>query len=98
MPFYGAGSKLRWGEPVEARVRPRGVVVLAAILHLFPGIRKAQEPMRVQALGSEATVEGLDECIIGRLARPREVKRNAPLVGPQIQIARHKQTRCLSRP
>ena len=27
MPLVGAGSKLGWGEPVEARVRSVGVVV-----------------------------------------------------------------------
>ena len=41
--------------------------------------------MDVQALGPEATVEGLDEGIVGRLARPGEVERDTALVGPKIQ-------------
>jgi hypothetical protein len=32
------------------------VVVLAPIIHLFPGVCKAQEPVSVQTFSSEATV------------------------------------------
>jgi hypothetical protein len=39
-------------------------------LQLFSGVCKAQEPMRVETLGSEATVEGFDERVIGRISRP----------------------------
>ena len=42
------------------------IVVLAPILQLFPGICKAQEPMSIQTLGSEAIVERFDESIVGR--------------------------------
>jgi hypothetical protein len=52
--------------------RPVGaffIVVLAPILHLFLGVGKGQEPMGVQTLRSEATVEGFDEGVVGRLAR-----------------------------
>src|SRR3954468_4995270 len=34
------------------------------------------------AFGTEATIEGLDEGVIGRLARPREVKGDAVLISP----------------
>jgi hypothetical protein len=37
------------------------VVVLAPILQLFAGVGKGQEPVRVQALGAQAAVEGLDK-------------------------------------
>jgi len=60
------------------------VVVLTPILQLFSGVCKAQEPMCVQTLGSESTIERFDERIVGRLARPGEVERHAALVSPQI--------------
>lgn len=43
--------------------------------------------MGVQALGPEAPVEGLDERIVRRLARPREVENDAVPIGPQVEIA-----------
>jgi hypothetical protein len=44
--------------------------------------------MHVQALGAEASVEGFDKGVVGRLAGPAEVERDAVGVGPQIEIAR----------
>ena len=41
-------------------MRAHLVVVSAPILHLFGRVRKRQEPVGVQALRPEATVEGLD--------------------------------------
>ncbi len=43
--------------------------------------------MGVQALRPEAAVEGLDERVVGRLARPREVQHDVVLVSPQIEVA-----------
>jgi hypothetical protein len=43
----------------DRAMRSNLVVVLAPILHLFPGVFKAHEPMRVQAFGSEAVVSRL---------------------------------------
>ena len=48
------------------------VVVSAPSLQLFLGVRKRQEPVGVQALGPQAPVEGLDERIVGRFARPEK--------------------------
>jgi hypothetical protein len=42
------------------------VVVLAPILHLFSGVCKVQEPVRVQTLRPETTIEC---CDIGTLIR-----------------------------
>ena len=42
--------------------------------------------MSVEAFGTEAPIEGLNKCVVGRFARPGEVKRDSALVGPQIQI------------
>jgi len=60
------------------------IVVLTSILQLFPGVCKAQEPVGVETLGSEATIERFDIRIVGWLSRPREVEGDAALVGPQI--------------
>ena len=43
--------------------------------------------MGVQAFAPQLAVEGFDERIVSRLARPGEVKRHAPLVGPRIHVA-----------
>jgi hypothetical protein len=42
------------------------------------------------ALISEATSEGFDERVVGGLAGPAEVERDAVDVGPQIEIARNR--------
>jgi len=47
---------------------PFFVVVSTPILHLLLRVRKAEEPMGVEALGPEATVEGLDEGVVRWLA------------------------------
>jgi hypothetical protein len=65
------------------------VVVSAPILYFFLGVRKAEEPVGVEAFGPDATVEGFDERIVGWLAGSREVQRDAALLGPQVKIARH---------
>lgn len=44
----------------------------------------------VQASGSEASIEGLDEGVVGRFAGATEVQCDAILVGPQIEVARDK--------
>ena len=46
--------------------------------------------MGVEALGPEATVEGLDEGVVRWFAGSREVQCDAALIGPQVKIARHK--------
>lgn len=43
------------------------IVVSTPFLHLGPGVVKVHEPVRVQALGSELAVKGLDEDIFGGL-------------------------------
>ena len=62
------------------------VVVSTPFLHFAAGIVKAHEPVGVQTLGTELTVEGLDERVVGGLARPREVERDILLISPQIEI------------
>lgn len=66
---------------------PDFVKSLPPLLHFLPGVVKGQEPMRVQAFVTELAVEGFDEAVVGRLARPREIQHNALLVSPDIEIA-----------
>ena len=54
----------------DRAVGPVLVVVPTPILQLFAGIRKAHEPVRVQAFGPELAVESFDEPVVGRFARP----------------------------
>lgn len=42
--------------------------------------------MRVQALAPEATVECLDERVVGGLSRPGEVQRHPLRIGPQVKV------------
>ena len=71
----------------DGAVRTKLIVVSTPLLHLLAGIVKRQEPMGVQALRAELAIERLDERVIGRFARPREVKHDVLLVGPKIEIA-----------
>lgn len=43
--------------------------------------------MRVQTFASELAVEGFDEAVVYRLARPGEIQRDTLLVSPDIEIA-----------
>ena len=46
------------------------IVVPTPILQLFPGVRKAHEPVGVQAFCPQLAVERLDEAIVGGFAGP----------------------------
>ena len=62
-------------------------VVSAPILQLGTGVVKGHEPVGVQAFGAETAIEGFDEGIVGRLARPGEVESDAVGVSPEIEVA-----------
>ena len=66
------------------------VVVSAPILHLFPGVGKAHEPVSVEAVLTDLAVERLDEGAVGRLALAREVQGDTALVRPKVEVARDK--------
>src|SRR6202158_6555370 len=53
-------------------MRPKLVIVLSPILRLFAGVGKRQEPVGVQALGSQTAIERFDERVVGWLCRPWE--------------------------
>jgi hypothetical protein len=62
------------------------VVVIMPILQFFLCVCKAQKPVSIQTFCSEATIEGFDEGIVGRLSWSGEVERDSPLISPQVQI------------
>ena len=64
----GGSHEANRGLVADGPVRPILVVVLAPILQLFAGVGKGQEPMRVEALRPEASVERLDEGVVGRFS------------------------------
>jgi len=72
----------------DGAVRALLVVVSTPNLQFFPGVVKAEEPMGVQALGPQTPVEGLDEGVVSRFARPGEIQDDIVGIGPQIQIPR----------
>jgi hypothetical protein len=55
LPLDGAGCKLRWREPFEARVRSVGVVVDPPFFDEPAGLRQVCEQMLVEALVSIVT-------------------------------------------
>jgi len=63
-------------------VRPILVIVSEPSLHLFGRFRKRQEPVRAQALSAEASIELLDEAIVGGLSGAREVQDDALGISP----------------
>jgi len=54
-----------WGENLYAKPR------------IFATPRRATEPMSVQVFSPELAVQALDERLVGRLAGPAEVERDA---------------------
>lgn len=80
-------EQCNWGLLPDRAMRALLIVVPAPNLHLLPGIFKVHEPVGIQALRPEASVEGLDERVVGWFAGSREVQRHTPGVGPQIEIA-----------
>ena len=64
------------------------VIVSTPILKLCARVGHRQEPVRVQAFRSQSTVERFNEGVVRRLARPREIKRHALQVSPQIKLTR----------
>ena len=51
--------------------------------------------MRVEALRPEAPVERFDVGVVGRLAWPTEVQRNAFGVGPKVEITLGQKNECI---
>jgi len=71
----------------KGHVRPALVAVPPPGLDHVPCFGHGFEPVQVQALVSQGTVERLDEGVFGRLARPREVDANLAPVSSQIDQA-----------
>jgi hypothetical protein len=62
------------------------IVFSTPSLQLFGCIFKAHEPVRVQALRPEPAIERLDEGVVGRFARTREVLYHVVGIGPKVHI------------
>lgn len=63
------------------------IVVATPGLDLPPGLAQCLERVQVQALVAQRAVEGLDEGVVGRLARPGEVNPRAVVVGLMVDEA-----------
>lgn len=68
-------------------VRAILVVVVAPSLHFFPRVGKRQEPVSVHAFRPNAAVEGFGIGVVRGFARTREVERDAPRIGPEVEVA-----------
>jgi hypothetical protein len=69
-------------------VRTNFVIVSTPFLAYSAHLVERHEPVCIQALSPKLAVRGFNEGIVGRFAWPAEVKNDAALVGPQIQILR----------
>ena len=67
--------------PIDTRRRSTGWAAY------FDRICKGEEPLRVQAFGTEAAMESFDEGIIGGFAWSGEVQDDAALIGPEVHVA-----------
>jgi hypothetical protein len=78
--------KLSRSFDADRAVRTNVVIVSTPSLAFLPRLVEAQEPVRVQALSSELSVERLDVGIVRRLSRSGEVERHTADEGPQVQL------------
>jgi len=65
------------------------IVVPAPSIQLFRRVGKGKESVGVWTFRPQPAVERIAEGVVGRLARPGEVERDAIGVGPEIEVARH---------
>src|SRR5918993_120301 len=81
------GSDQGHRRPIADRaMRSHLVVVRPPCFDLGPGVVKVEEPVLVQALGSEPGIETFGERVVGRPARPAEIQDRAVRVGPQVNL------------
>ena len=73
----------------DRAVRTHLIVVSTPSLAFSTCFVEAQEPVGVQAFGSELAVERLDEGVVSRFAWPTEVECHAFHVRPQIEVLAH---------
>ena len=63
------------------------VVVPTPSLAFRSGVVEGHEPGGVQAFSPDLSVEGLRKGVVRRLAGAAEVQGDAPLIGPEIEVA-----------
>jgi putative transposase len=66
-----------WHLVADRAVRSHLVVVSTPSLAFSACLVEAEEPIGVQALSPKLAVQAFDECVVGRLAGPAEVKSDA---------------------
>lgn len=60
------------GVIADRTMGPFFVIISAPSLRFLLVIRKGQDPVGIEGFGPEAVVEGVDEHVVGRLARTRD--------------------------
>ena len=66
-------------------MRTKVVILLPPRFNLFFGVFERQEPVSVETLIPKRAVKRLDEWVVGRTARTREVERDPLLVRPPVK-------------
>lgn len=69
-------------------MRPDRVVIDSLLFSLLFGVCQAQEPVLVQALLPDATVERLDKCVVCRLSGTAEVEHHLVEVRSPVERLR----------
>ena len=75
-------GKLLWRDIIESHVRPSLIVVAPPSFDDRFGVFHGFEPMHVQALVAQRSIEGLHVTVIGRFAGPTEIDAGFAVVGP----------------
>jgi len=85
----GLLSKFPGWNVAQSSVRTTLVIVLAPSFDLALGVVKGKEPIGIQTLVAEPSVEGFNQGIVGWFSRTAEVKRDLMQVGPLVERTRH---------
>ena len=70
--FSPGGTDRRWGLIAEGGVRPDGVVVVPPFCYAGSGLLDGEEPVLIETLLAQVTVEGFNEGIVGGSTRSAE--------------------------
>src|SRR5690606_25550560 len=90
LPWRPRQQHIRSASAAKRCVRTALVVVPPPGFYRGSGEFERREPVRVQALVAQATVEALDERIVRRLTGPVEIQRDPVLVSPSVERLRDK--------
>ena len=91
-PKFQPMRQIPWGQVPQSAVGSLPIVVSSPGFHLLGSVLRGQEPVLVQALLTEASVERLNEGVVRGLPGPAEVQLHPVQAGPLVQPLRIRKT------